>query len=870
MVTVVSLLLLTAMVQDPQRQAIDDGRIVAVRLPQPPKLDGRIDAGEWSGTQLVSDFRQRVPDWNQPGTERTEVRIGYTDDALYVAFRAFDREPARILAPLYRRDENTAGDFVAVAIDSWHDRRTGFRFEISAAGVMSDAYIYDDNQFDSSWDATWSAASARDSEGWSAEFRIPFSQLRFGSGETPQFGINLVRTVRRRSEVQLWRSAPQDLAQFVSRFGDLDGIRLPHAPRRVEVVPYALAQQRFDAARTLDPLRPRRATGGAVGADLRMGLGASLTLTAAINPDFGQVDGDPAEVNLEASELFRSERRPFFADGGDAFRIPLTMDRSDNQTLLYSRRIGRAPQGRVDAQGGWSRIPRETTILGAAKLTGVTTSGWSIGGLATATAAERAVIRTTDGDEHLRLVEPFTLYAAGRVGRDLRGGRTTISGIGTFVRRELDDALAAQLRRQAIVGGVALAHRWGPNDTYQLRVSAFHSEVAGDSLAMLATQQASTRYLQRPDFVHGEVDSSRTSLGGTWGAAQVERRLGAWRWNAQINGSTPGFEANDLGFHYWSGRVTSSVSVTRQWGSRSWASNVDLRVNAIDIRNWDAEASNRILSATSNVAFRNNWTATGWIAYRAGGIDGTALRGGPGLRSTASSYADLEVRSDPARRVRAGFFTQWWQWGEGTRRNFQFNPEVTYQPSSQVQISLGARRQTTVDDQTFVGRTTVGGNTTYLVGEATQRTMSLTLRSSLVVSPTLSLQLWAEPFTSSGHYRDFRRVTSARAMHQADRFASVNDGVARSDGQLRVDVDGDAHEDLVTADPDFTSSSFQSNLVLRWEFRPSSTLFLVWQQQRAADRLDGAFSTSDALQDLRGAAPRNQLTAKVTWWWAPR
>lgn len=841
----------------------------AVPAPTLPQLDGRLDDPAWAAASPISRFMQRTPDWNQPGSERTEARVVYGPDALYIGVHAWDREPQNILAPLSRRDDPIPSDRIGIYIDSWHDRRTAFAFVVNPAGVKFDQYVYDDATFDPSWDATWDVAVSRDSSGWSAEFRIPFSQLRFGSTGEPRFGFNVMRTVARRNEVQQWHVAPQDLSQFVSQFGELTGLAAIAPPRRLEVVPYLLGRGTLDGSARGNALRTTTDATGTAGADIRVGLGAAMTVAAAINPDFGQIDGDPSEVNLGPTELFNAERRPFFSESSDALRLSLTGSRG-SESLLYSRRIGRTPQMSANPRGGWVDAPRETTILGAAKLVGKLAGGWSLGALAAVTDEERAAVATPEGGRYSDLTEPRTLYSAGRLTRDLRGGRTVIGATSTFVHRSLDSVAASLLRSDALTGGLDVAHRWGRGDGYQLRVGLTGSVVTGSKAAITATQRAAVHYFQRPDNDAATLDSTRTTLSGANATLALEKRTGDWRFSVMSTYRTPGFEANDLGIHFTAGRTNTDLSLGKRWTRPAFAQNAELRLNAFDARTVDGDRINAAVALVGRMVLRNNWSVMGEYWHRRGGVDPLALRGGPALAFSGNGYAWGQVETDLSRPLRLGLTADWWKYWEGNRHALWLTPSATWRPNPRSEIGVGLRMRSQVEDRQYVGVASLGGATRYLVGEATQRTAGLTLRSSLIFSPVLSLQLWAEPFTTSGAYRNLKLVADPHAARERDRFVPVDHKITQTGGRLRGDLDDDGSNDLDLAAPDATSTSLRSNLVLRWEFRPSSALFVVWQQERSQSRGDGRFSARDAFSDLGEAPARNLLAVKFSWWWTPR
>lgn len=826
--------------------------VQAARSPGPVTLDGRLDDAAWQAATPVSAFHQRIPDHGAAGTEPTEVRVLFDDVALYVGVRATDREASQLVAPLVRRDELNGGDRIGVFLDSWFDRRSAYAFFVNPAGVKLDQYLSSDNIFDTSWDATWSVEVSRDAQGWSAEFRIPLSQLRFRPG-TDRFGINVVRAVARRNELQELAAIPQDLTQFVSRFGVLDGLEIASAPRRIEVMPYFTAREQFGT-----PTGPLAGTGGV---DLRMGVGSALTLNAAINPDFGQLDGDPGQINLGPSELFLAERRPFFVEGSEAFRFGLGTAPTQFEALIYTRRIGRSPQL---SGGDGAVMPGETTILGATKLTG-RSGAWNVAGLAALTAPERA---TGPFGAERPLVEPGTVYAVGSLGRDFREGRTVLTGMGTLVRRDLAEAGADLLRRSAVVIGGDLAHRWGAGDAYQLRMSLAGSRVTGDAEAILATQQSSVRYFQRPDNAAATLDSGRTALSGVAAVVRVEDRAGDWRWSAAGTLRTPGFEANDLGFHQWSGRQFNEVMLTRRWDRLGPLSNSAVRVMHFQQGTLDGDQIQRAYNLHFTTTLPNGWIVTQGNWHRLGGYDVQALRGGPAVVLPGNNYHFVNVQTDPNKRVRASVEVDGWKYYDGHQRALNLFSSVSWRPVDAAEFTAGLRLGDQTNEPQYLATTGSGSSSAWYVAQVAQQTMAFTLRGNFTFSPTLTLQFWGEPFVASGAYSDVQRVVAPRAARHADRYAPVS--TVRSNGTLGIDGDGDGAHELQLDDPDFTTASLRTNLVLRWEYRPSSTLFLVWQHGRNLDTGTGRFDPWETTGELLSAPARHQLAVKVSYWWNAR
>jgi hypothetical protein len=839
----------------------------AARTTRAIAIDGRVDEEAWQASTPIGDFVQRFPDWGASATERTEVRVLYDAEALYVSVRAHTSRPGTIVAPLTRRDDTGGGDRISVFIDSWHDRRTGFAFTLSAAGVRSDAYMYDDSEFDDSWDATWQGATTRDAGGWTAEFRIPFSQLRFtGGSEEITFGFNVARTVAERSEVDLWQPVPQDGSQFVSRFGELEGLRGLRKGRRIELLPYVTGRQRLGGSTTLNPFDVGNAGSATAGLDLRGGIGSSLTLTAAFNPDFGQLDGDPATVNLSPNETFFEERRPFFTEASDAFRMPIGS--GGQEGLVYSRRIGRAPQLTADPRGGFSQGPDETTILGAAKLTGKTRGGWNVALLAARTAEERAAVVSGDGVGFADVVEPGTLYGAGRIGRDLRGGRTVVSGMATLVHRSLTATTAPRLRSDALAIGTDLAHRWGPGDRYRLRSSFSFSRVGGSAEAIAATQRSPLRYFQRPDNQAASFDPTRTSLTGTSALLEVEKRTGDWRWLLGGLVRTPGFELNDLGYLRGADHTLGRARVSRRWSRLGALSNTQV---AVEYRFWGTsrlERNNHGFVTNGTTTLGNGWSLENNTWLRFGGMDPQALRGGPSMAESGNIFSNLSLSTDRSRQLFLTTRAGRWHWFDNSVDGLRMESTVTWRPAARAELGLGVAYNRERWAPQLLGSAELLGQREYLVSDVSQKTLSTTIRAGLTFSPTLTLQLWAEPFTSAASYLDPRRVVAPRATTAAARYAPVD--VTRDGVFLEADLDRDGTTDLRLREPDFTTTSIRSNLVLRWEYRPSSTLFLVWQHDRSNDQLGGQFRPSAAFGELFNQPGRNQLAVKFSYWWNVR
>jgi hypothetical protein len=834
-----------------------------------PVIDGRLDDEAWRRAPVANGFVQVDPREGAPASDATEVRVLYDDEALYVAFRAFDSAPDSIVGLLTRRDMNSPSDWVHVVVDSYHDRRTAFRFSVNPAGVKVDAYLFEDHREDTGWNAIWDVATAIDAEGWTAEFRIPLSQLRFSGAPLQDWGINFARDVARRNERSAWSLILPRENAVVSRLGVLEGLESLPRVRRVEVLPYSVTRLRRAPGEAANPFWSRNEFGAEVGADLKVGVTSNLTLDVTVNPDFGQVEADPAQLNLSAFETFVPERRPFFSEGAGIFQMGIGLGDGDgaNQSLFYSRRIGRTPQGGSPQGDGWVDRPSQTRILSAAKLSGKTESGWSVGVLGAVTGAEEAHFRSVEGEEIRRTVEPLTSYSVGRIQRDLRGGETTVGGILTSVIRDGEVAADLGLRDRAFSGGVDLRHRFR-GGTMELRSYLLGSHVSGSKAAILQTQRSSARYFQRPDADHLTLDPDATSLSGWTAAAEVWKSGGGpWRWAILTQYRSPGFEVNDLGFM----PGTDFLSQVGYVGYRSVAPNRHFRNWGVNMNAWSDwtsgwERTNTGGNVNGHATFLNNWSANAGVNMNTGGLNPSLLRGGPALRTEWSWNGWAGVNSDSRRTVQVSANHNWAARPESDSWNQGVSVNTLWRPSGRASLRAGPFVSWREEDRQWVGRVGSASGDHYLFGRMEQTTVGLTARVDLAVTPALTLQLYGQPFVSSQAFHSFKQVSDPRARRYEDRLAEVD--AVRDGGVYRADLNGDGALEAFGV-PDFRFGQFRSNAVLRWEYRPGSTLFLVWAQSRDDISGDGAFRFGDGMRGLFEREPENVFLVKLSYWFNP-
>ncbi len=836
-----------------------------------PELDGVLDEPAWALAQPITNFVQREPDEGDPATERTEAFVLFDDGALYVGIRAYDSEPDKIVGRLTRRDQHSPSDWLIVSIDSYHDRRTAFEFRVNPAGVERDQYRYNDTNSDLSWNAVWDVATSVDAEGWTAEFRIPFSQLRFPNLPEQTWGFNIERVIQRKNEVVQWKPIPREAAGWVSEYGDLVGIQDITPPRRLEVLPYFAATQAMTPRVTGNPFETGSASNGNIGGDLRFGLTSSLTLAVTVNPDFGQVEADPSEVNLSAFETFFQERRPFFVEGASIFRYSIRNGGGAEQ-LFYSRRIGRRPQGSPDERGGYANAPNFTTILGAAKLSGKTADGWSIGLMDAVTGRERALVIDSEGIEHRDAVEPLTNYGVLRVQRDFREGRSALGGIITTVHRDLSSNLQF-LRSSAYSAGIDGRTRfWG--DNWEIAGRVLGSQINGSKEALSDAQTNSARYFQRPDADHLEFDPDRTSMTGTSGAFSFGKIGGGhWRGDLSTSWSSPGFEVNDLGFLRTADVRRASAWVQyREFEPGKIFRDYNVNVNAWNFSTFGGERTATGSNINGNFTLLNYWG--GWGGFNRGlpSQNIRVLRGGPSMKSPGAWNWWYGLFSDNRKPIRLN--AGGWMWDDDELSNAGgVWANVTFRPSTSLQFTIGPEYSWTHDDWQYVTDFHALDADQYVLGVLDQKTLWLTTRLEWTFTTNLSLQLYAQPFISSGDYTSFSALGDPQATLYEDRFDRLGDdrlsferGNVHNAGTYNVDLNADGTTDGSFEDPNFNFKQFRSTLVLRWEYLSGSTLFFVWASSRTQFAPTGDFSPLDDLNVLRRAEGENIFSMKVNYY----
>ncbi len=825
---------------------------VAVRASQPPVIDGRDDDAIWSLVPAITRFTEWQPTEGKPARFRTAVQVAYDAANLYVFVRAYDPRPDSIIRQLDRRDSWPPTDHIGLLIDSYHDRRNGYEFWVNPSGVKLDQAIYDDEE-DGAWDGVWDVAARVDSLGWTAEFRIPLSQLRYRDEPKHVFGFLVIRDIYRHNERTAWPAISQSRAGMVMQFGELSGLDDLEAPRRLEAAPYVVASSGSDG--------PAggfgRTSRGTVGADLKYRVASNLTLDATVNPDFGQVESDPSVLNLTNFETLYDERRPFFVAGRGVFRFAVNcnMVNCGGEGLYYSRRIGRPPQ-LAGLYGVAS--PQPTTILGAGKLTGRLPGGLNVGVLDAVTARATAWSGAGPVAAGFRATtEPATNYAVVRVKRDSPDGGTSVGGMFTGVSRGLDVSTTPYLARGAYVGAVDFRHRF-LHDVWQVQGSLDLSRVEGSPAAILLVQTDPVHYYQRPD-AGLPLDSARTVLGGDAEEIKLGKVAGA-----HLNGETsyqrrsPGFEINDLGY----------LQRADQQSWSTWVGYADRNVRPLYQQlNWNFNwwqfwntkglAEERAFNTNAHMTLRNSWTlnAGGTVGQLGAVYDDRTARGGPAVRVSPYVAPWIYVSGDDRRALVPAFACNYTEGDQGRSHSIRYAPALTVKVASRFNawVELAYTRGHN-DIQWFGLLTDAAGAPRHTFAHLAQTTWVLTMRVNYTFTATTSLQAYAAPFISKGTYSNVRQLSATpRAASYDARYAPFVPGPSSA-----------------SVPRGFAYKAFQSNLVFRWEYRPGSTLFVVWNEGREGyEPVEGTNGYLGDLRDLFAVHPMNTFLVKVAYWLNP-
>lgn len=829
----------------------------ASRINSVPVINGRLDDSCWTLGEWQSNYTQFTPVYKAAPSRKTDLKILYDDKNIYVGIRAFDNM-AEMTKRLSRRD-NFAGDLVGVHFDSYFDRRTAFEFDITSAGQKLDLWVANDG-WDINWNAVWTGKVAYEDSAWTAEFKIPLSQLRFGSSEEQVWGLNAWRMIDRLQEEDHWNLVANDGTGIVYTFGELHGLKGLKEGRRFELTPYVSGKMTTDKTAAGNPFIKSKGFKGLGGLDVKLGITNNFTLDATINPDFGQVEADPSVMNLSAFETYFEEKRPFFIEGKNIFDFDF-----DNDLLFYSRRIGHAPSY-TPAFSTFS-MPENTAIGGAFKLSGKTQDGLSLGFIESVAMKEMADIHENNSDFR-QAVEPLTNYFIGRFQKDYDKGSTIIGGIVTNTHRVISEEYLNFLSRDASTGGIDFTRYWDDRK-YFLEVKAVGSSINGDKNAISRLQTSSARYFQRPDIKGTRFDSTRTVLGGYGASVKFGKwSKGNWRYNEEFIMRSPGLELNDLGYMTTSNIMKNNINVSYHEIENAWIFKT-YTFSMLQQNAWNAHGGGlySLVSLEAESEFMNGWALHLGGEYKFRTVDEQLLRGGPAMKIPDMLEYSWWLHSNSSRDLYFSLSGDYGNGLQGSSDYFSIASEITYRPSSNLAFSVQPSYLKSVDELQYIGQfDRTASDKVYLLGKVDNRNLGITFRIDLALTPELTLQYYGSPFVSIGKYSDFKEVLNPLDPEYSNRFNILHPGKPGQTYSFDSDKDGIA--DYSFTNPDFNYQQFKSNLVLRWEYMAGSTLYLVWAQDRTAFEQNGPFNFDKGFRSLSRLFPRNIVMVKFNYWFS--
>jgi len=852
--TLITLFLIVLILPLASGQDLAKKQYTATRIFIPPTINGILDDEAWQSGTWAGEFTQNQPYSGKPETQKTEFKILFDDNNIYMAIKAYDTAPDSIVNRLTRRDE-ADGDLVGVIFDSFHDLRTGFLFGVSSSGVKYDQMFTGDGQNqDSSWDPNWWVATSINKEGWVAEMKIPFSQVRFDKNSSDGWGLDVARILYRKNEQTFWQHIPREAAGLVHLFGELKGMEQIKPRKILDVTPYAVAKTETFKAEQENPFqstgRLSKLNGGI---DAKIGVTNNMTMDLTINPDFGQVEADPSVVNLSAYETFFNEKRPFFIEGNNITNFGLGIGDGGvgNDNLFYSRRIGRQPQQYPDLKDGWyANVPTRTNILGAAKLTGKTKDGLSIGIVEALTEQTRAEIDTIGGRTH-STVEPLTNYFVGRIQKDINNGNTLIGGIFTSTNRELNPDVSDLLHKAAYTGGIDFT-QYFKNKNWMFNLNTAFSLVEGSKKAITNTQESSAHYFQRPDKSYAILDTNRTSLAGSGGRMQLMKLNGHWNFMAAVLWKTPGFETNDLGYMRTTDQILSVLwAGYNQFVPKGIYRSFNINSDFFAVTNFGGNWLGGGYEWNANINLKNFWNIWTGGNLESPSLSTDILRGGPMMKTPGNINWRIGVNTDNRKKIVFNLFANANKGFENNSNYYSTGLDISFKPTNYIVFTISPSYNKSYSELQYITETDNNGSPRYIFGSIDQHTISTSFRVNLNMSPNLTFQYWGQPFVATGKYYDYKHISQPMASRYKDRFTTYTENQISWDGdQYNIDENSDGKTDYSFGKNDFNFRQFLSNLVVRWEYNPGSTVYLVWSQTRSYSTDTGQMDFLNNLGDL--------------------
>lgn len=833
-------------------------------------INGKLEEDVWKTADWQGSFVQLEPSQGKVESQKSEFAIVYNEHSIYFGFKCYDTKPDSLVNITTRRDD-IDGELVIIQIDSYFDKRTAFSFGLSSAGVRMDQLISNDgNSEDNTWDAIWMAKTTQDESGWYAEVEIPLTQLRFENCSNQIWGLQIGRKIHRLQEVTIWQPSIKEKNGWVSQFGHLV-LSDPISPKRAfDVIPYIVSKietfERIDGDFYRSAGKRFNLNGGLDG---KIGITNNLTVDFTINPDFGQVEADPSQVNLTSYETFYEERRPFFLEGNNIFRYSLFMGDGDlgNENLFYSRRIGRRPIYQPETNSNESILmPEFTSIIGAAKITGKTKNGLSVGVLESITSNEYASVYGLN--ERLEKVEPLTNYLVARGTKDFNNGNTIVGGILTSVNRNIDENSLSFMHKAANTAGIDIVHKWH-NKEWEVNFSAYFSAVNGTKEAIDATQNSSVHLFQRPDANYIEYNSERTSLYGNGGKFILGKMGGNLKFMVATSWKSPGLEVNDIGYNRASDEILQILWSGYRLNDPVWIfRNIRANLNIWNIWNYGGEHLNTGGNLNVQTLFKNLMNLAISFNYNSENLSPRELRGGPSLLIPSSYGGWLFYETNESKKfVFSLFYQNITKYLSTAGFNKGYELGFTYRPTKSVNLGINANYSINKDELQYVGIFTYGINKDYLLANIDQHTLGISFRVNWNLTPDLSLQFWGQPFISSGKYTQFKKIIDPRNENYYNRFHILGSSeIQYSQLENIYSVSFTNSEPIYSfTNPNFSVKEFLANLVLRWEYKPGSTFYLVWSQNRSRYDENSYFNVSNNFDELFNKIPNNVFLIKFSY-----
>jgi len=861
-----------------QTQILRSKNVTAYRTKEKIKIDGKLTENIW-GAKPVTNFTQLEPDEGKPAKQKTKVWVAYDESYLYIAAKLYDTNANLIDKALMRRDNLVESDWFFAYLDTYNDDRNGYFFAVNAGGSISDGTYYNDNWQDASWDGIWDSDVNIEDDGWSLEIKIPFAQLRFKESNNMIWGINFSRIIKRDGEKVYYKMVPKKESGFISHFPDLIGIKGIKQKQRIEALPYIVEKASYLIHDKKDPFYKNKQYQTSVGADFKIGIGSNFNLDATVNPDFGQVEVDPAVVNLSAFETFYEEKRPFFIEGKNTFNFGTRGLKNNwnfnfgDPNLFYSRRIGREPQGRITSSYNFVDRPRETRILGAAKLTGKFNDSWSLGLISAATERTYATL-DNNGKQTEEEIEPFTHYGTLRSLKQFNNGNQGFGIMLTSVNRDLrTNNLKNSLAKQAYTFGFDGWSFLDTSNTYVLSGYLVGSYIDGTKNLITSLQKKSYRYFQRPDATYSILDTTLSSLKGIYSRVTLEKQKGNFYVNASLGTVTPGFENNDLGFQWSADKIYGHFILGYRWFKpdiifrRKFLYGVHSR-----IYDYEGNLKNNLYMMYSYFELLNYYGISFDAWYYTDYFSTEITRGGPLVKSPQTFIANLSLSSDRRKNfvfgISGGYLKN--KLG-GYSRSITLRTE--WKPNTQLSLSFEPFYQVKLNKQQWVGNfeDSLAVNTygkRYVFSDLNQKTLSASIRMNWSFTPTLSLQVYLQPLIAIGKYSQFKELAKPKTM-QANIYGKKGSTIYYNEENKTYEVDPDGNgkaKSFKIYNPDFNYKSLRGTIVLRWEVLPGSIFYLVWTQDRTNFLNPGNLKLTRDFSNLLDSESNNIFLAKFSYW----